>query len=477
MQHSRFYVPGLVFVLLLFGTATVRSVDSDQPLGVYAGATVFGNPTHDSVAVVEFSFSMNRNQLEFFVSDTASSELYSRVFAELILFDTLAVAVDSAQTYFSVRVGDAAEAAEPDNMIFNTLALFVSPGTYSARISVIDVSSKRSGEFFIDRIVVDSINRESLTIGGTMTAFNISYLGEEADVRNSWLVHNGYLVVPNPTSIFDSDDTAIFVYGELYNLRFDPEVPSNFRIGYSAARGDGIPFHVFGERTTTMPGSTAVFAEIFYVQGWSAGEYQVQVVADDLSAGTSDTAIVPFWLINRQALQSAAQEHAAGVDPYDLLTLQKKINLAKHLLGDEQRVLLSGLNDTGKDAFLHQFWREMDDMPQTLEIEVRVLALKRFEYANKYYSDNDLKNNGWQSDRGRILITRGFADEIDRRQTPRTGNPYEVWYYRSVKEGKIYVFEDWTGTDEYRLVHSTAQGEVFDRNWETRLREGFTDFD
>lgn len=477
MRLSRFYLPGLVFVLLFLGSATVQSVDSNQPLGVYAGATVFGDPAHDSVAVVEFSFSVNRNQLEFFVTDTASSELYSRVFAELMLFDTSAVAVDSAQTYFSVRVGDATEAAEPDNMIFNTLALFVSPGTYSARISVIDVSSKRSGEFFIDRVVVDSINHEGLTIGGVMTAFSINYLGKDADVRNSWMVHNGYMVVPNPTSIFSSEDTAIFVYGELYNLKFDSEMSSEFRIGYSATRGDGIPFHIFGERTSPMPGSTAVFAEIFDIQGWSAGEYQMQVVAEDLSASTVDTAMVPFWLINRQVLQIAAEEYAAKADPYDLLTLQEKINLAKHLLGDEQRVLLSGLNDTGKDAFLGQFWREMDDNPQTPVIEIRVLAIERFKYANRYYSDNDLKDNGWQSDRGRILMTQGFADEIDRRQTPRTGNAYEVWYFRTVREGTIYVFEDWTGTDEYRLVHSTAKGEVFNRDWETRLREGFTDFD
>jgi GWxTD domain-containing protein len=476
MRFSRMCATGLFCLLLVVSAVSVYGLDG-EPLGVYAGVTVFNDPALDSVSMVQFSFSLNRHQLEFFVADTASRELYARVFAELKLFDTSAVAVDSAQTYFSVRVGDASEAAEQDNMIFNTLTLLIAPGTYSARLAVIDVASKKSGEYFIDRVVVDSLNRTSLQIGGTMPAFSVSYLGEQTDAGNSRLVHNGYLVIPNPTSIFNSSDTAIFLYGELYNLGYNPESPSDFRVSYAAARGDGSPFHFFGERTVTMPGSTAVFAEILDIQGWSAGSYQLQIVAEDIAVGSVDTASVPFWLVDPQALQLAVEEEAARVDPYDQLPLKYKVNLAKQLLGEEQRLLLSRLNAAGKETFLQQFWREMDDLPHTPEIEVRLLTLERFEYANQFFSDNDARDNGWQSDRGRILMTMGFADEIDRRQTPRTGNPYEIWYFRSIQEGWIYVFEDWTGTDEYRLVHSTADGEVFNREWETRLREGFSDFD
>ena len=69
----------------------------------------------------------------------------------------------------------------------------------------------------------------------------------------------------------------------------------------------------------------------------------------------------------------------------------------------------------------------------------------------------------------------GPWDELDDHQSPLIGNPYQIWYYHTVEEGKHFVFEDWSGTHEFRLVHSNVDGEIFNELWEERMRGGYQD--
>jgi hypothetical protein len=40
----------------------------------------------------------------------------------------------------------------------------------------------------------------------------------------------------------------------------------------------------------------------------------------------------------------------------------------------------------------------------------------------------------------------------------------------------VFVFEDWTGSNDYRLVHSNVFGEIYSKEWEIILRGLFPDF-
>ena len=83
--------------------------------------------------------------------------------------------------------------------------------------------------------------------------------------------------------------------------------------------------------------------------------------------------------------------------------------------------------------------------------------------------------DGWSTDRGRIYMTYGPWDERDDNEAPRVGNSYEVWYYRSIKQGLMFIFEDYSGNDDYRLVHSNVFGEVYNQEWQDRVDQGYID--
>ena len=65
----------------------------------------------------------------------------------------------------------------------------------------------------------------------------------------------------------------------------------------------------------------------------------------------------------------------------------------------------------------------------------------------------------------------GQWDDRDEITAPSYGRPWERWYYRAIQGGVLFIFVDINGYGEYRLVHSTAKGEIFDSNWDSRVKE------
>lgn len=74
--------------------------------------------------------------------------------------------------------------------------------------------------------------------------------------------------------------------------------------------------------------------------------------------------------------------------------------------------------------------------------------------------------HGWDSDRGRVLLTYGEPDGIDRYPHQHNRKPYEIWRYSSINAEFVFVDVGQTGT--YRLVHSTALNEVSAPDWEAQ---------
>ena len=139
---------------------------SAQPVGdalkVYSGVAVYANPEYGDLVRVEFSFSVNRNELTFFRPDGDDDNLVARVFAQIDVFGTDGRAVDSAGTYFTVSAADRRDATRNDIRVFDKLSLELAPGTYSARLTVLDATNKNRGECFFDQVVVEAPDRQKL---------------------------------------------------------------------------------------------------------------------------------------------------------------------------------------------------------------------------------------------------------------------------------------------------------------------------
>jgi GWxTD domain-containing protein len=114
---------------------------------------------------------------------------------------------------------------------------------------------------------------------------------------------------------------------------------------------------------------------------------------------------------------------------------------------EEQKAFKLLSNDEERDQFIEAFWQRRDPTPDTVENEYKEEHYRRIEYANEHFAAGI---PGWKSDRGRIYIMYGPADEIDAHPS---GGSYERPMEEGGGETSTYPFEDW----RYRYLEGVGQ--------------------
>jgi len=457
----------IIAVLICLSTA-IADDNTSRPISVQAGVNIFGDPRSVSAAYVEFPFSIKRNDFEF-TQDKDNNWLKAAVFAEIILTDTLGNHLDSVNTFFYTRVNDTLEARADDVKLFNNLALEISPGIYKADLTVIDVTSKREGSFLYDRIEIDSIVHDKLSLSSIELAYDIWLVEDTLKTTQSRLEKNGRVVIPNPMSIFSVTDTNLYLYAELYNLQYDENKPDSFQLAVEVFKDDGTLYFDYGWLKMNKPGSTAVISNVVDFSGWSPGKYDLRLTATDLGSGVVASGIKRFMIFPEQGIMPEVYTRTY-TSPLDTASLQTKTNWIRFVVDAGDWEMYKTLNETGKTNFVARFFREKDPTPGTETNEYLQDVIAKYVYANDHFSTLPDINDGWRTDRGRVLLQYGICDEIDESFAPSYSNPWEIWYYHHLQGGVYFVFEDQGGYGNYRLVHSTAKGEIYDYEWENRVK-------
>ncbi len=142
-----------------------------------------------------------------------------------------------------------------------------------------------------------------------------------------------------------------------------------------------------------------------------------------------------------------------------------------YIITQEERSVFEKLTtDEEREQFIEQFWRRRDLDPATAVNEFRDEHYRRIAYANENFHCG---LQGWVTDRGRIYITFGPPDSIERQAE---GSPYlrplsegggrttvfafEKWFYRhipGVGDGIALEFVDPKGANEFKLARHPAE--------------------
>ncbi len=119
-----------------------------------------------------------------------------------------------------------------------------------------------------------------------------------------------------------------------------------------------------------------------------------------------------------------------------------------YIISDEERKAFKQLsNDEERDQFIEAFWQRRNPNPDSEENEYKEEHYRRIEYANEHFAAGV---PGWKTDRGKIYIMYGPADEID---SHPSGGSYERPMEEGGGETSTFPFEDW----RYRYIEGIGQ--------------------
>lgn len=137
---------------------------------------------------------------------------------------------------------------------------------------------------------------------------------------------------------------------------------------------------------------------------------------------------------------------------------------------EEHQAFLQLETNEEREQFIEQFWLRRSSNPDLPDNDFKEEHYRRIAYANEHYASGI---PGWKTDRGRMYIMWGPADEVESHPTGGTYDrpmeegggststyPWETWRYRymeGIGENVIWEFVDPSGSGEYRLTMDPSE--------------------
>jgi GWxTD domain-containing protein len=185
--------------------------------------------------------------------------------------------------------------------------------------------------------------------------------------------------------------------------------------------------------------------------GWSAVAQQDAKSAGDQAApaaapAQAGQAVDP---LKRPISDKQKKENAKALKQELSKTYKKWLDEdVAYIISDDERKAFKQLsNDEERDQFIEAFWQRRDPTPDTEENEFKEEHYRRIEYANEHFAAG---LPGWKSDRGRMYIMYGPADEIE---SHPSGGTYERPTEEGGGETSTFPFEQW----RYRYIEGIGQ--------------------
>ena len=408
-----------------------------EGIELYVDVASFANFGKGDSCYVEVYRMIGRDGLRF---EQAEDGLRARFRVEMSLVD-LEGRAHAHEVREEQTLAGSPDEVRTGQFLFGASGVVVRPGTYVLRAEVADEGSGVVGAFE-DTIVVRGYDPDLLSVSDLELAVSI-----EVDSSRSELVKNGRKVVPNPLGAYGPEIPMLYVYSEIYGLSTE----GTYTTRYFVFDSYGECYKSFPAKTRGKPGTTSVDVGGINVAAFPPGGYTLCLTVMDDGDGRRAVSKKRFWVWPSSVTRFTEEEAARIADEIEYIASSKERNLY-----DE-------LDLTGKAEFARRFWARRDPTPGTLRNEAREEHYRRLVYAERHFK-------GPHNHRERIYIVYGSPDDIERHPQSMGEKPYEIWHYFTVEGGVLFVFVDLHGFGQYRLLHSTARGEMSDPEWERWIR-------
>lgn len=366
-------------------------------------------------------------------------------------------------------------AADLSEMFVGQIGLAVAPGDYIMHLKATDHNDSVRVDTVTGHIAVPAYSFTKLQVSDIELCSRITEAGSGP---HSVFYKNTYNVVPNPRGVYGAGLPIIYYYAEVYNIP-DSANDSIFTVETEVRDSFG---QVKKSRTIRKRkvGNTSVEVGMFNGSNLKTGSYTFLMTIVDSAANEYARSARRFFVYNPGlgAPESAGANLPGGsmissvFASMGMKEIDREFEEARYVATSTEIEEFNQLHSLpAKRQFLYDFWQKRNPDPVANTNKYRIEYLKRVAYANDHFRVGGTP--GWKTDRGRVYITYGKPDQIDRHPNESNSKPYEIWYYNSIQGGVSFDFVDRTGFGDYTLVNSTARNEIHNDNWRQYLGSSY----
>ncbi|NND72455.1 MAG: GWxTD domain-containing protein [Rhodothermales bacterium] len=349
----------------------------------------------------------------------------------------------------------------------------VPPGEYRIEVEVPANDDEMRAPLLLQRdLVVPDFSDQSL-VG--LSDLTLATSIERSDDRESQFYKNGLSVRPNANQLFGNTLKNIFYYVEAYNLAAATGGDDYVSLVYISEANTASPEGGLQKRSQRPAQSPDVIVGSFDISTLPSGSYFLKVALLNMDNEALVEQGRKFFVYNPSVQRELPLAAEVTFETSEFASMsEEEVDLAYDRIDiittqQERRRARATKDLDGRRRYLMDFWHKRDPNPGTLSNEFRDEFYQRIQFANERYSTGF--SEGWQTDRGRIIVKHGVPGNVEPHLYDRDKVPHEIWEYNNIPgEGQaIFVFADRSGFGEFELIHSTVTGERRLSNWQTEL--------
>ncbi|MBN1969006.1 MAG: GWxTD domain-containing protein [Candidatus Delongbacteria bacterium] len=334
----------------------------------------------------------------------------------------------------------------------------LSPDKYDFKVIVTDLNSNEFSEISLPE-TTGLFKIEKLKYFSTIQfASKIDLAQENQELFNK----TGFTIVPNPRKLFGTHIPFLYFYQNIYFSKKEENLIRKIKVTDYSESTD------FYSKTDTIKAIAdfGISTGKVKVHNLETASYKLIISYENeegIYTSKSDFNVFSKSKNTNPNLSNFNKDN--NIDDALLKMndkdVDKEFQIIMNISPSKEREIQKKLSIEGKRNYLKSYWEQREkEIPG-----IRNTFLFYVYTANKDYSFRDLE--GWQTDRGRILIKLGKPDKVDINTINTDLSDYEVWEYFS--SGNTYVFGDIHNLGDYRLIHSTDVMEVTNTEWKTLL--------
>ncbi len=270
---------------------------------------------------------------------------------------------------------------------------------------------------------------------------------------------------------------------------------------FIAKKPDSGPYGNTLKRDTVNPQKLSFVSGSFNVAALASGNYYLRVTLENRIHKVIASESLFFQRLNTHPViekdtlknteKSPDPVSDTGMEHVNLLDLNKTF-VAKYSLPQVRailKMLLPGSDALGTEN-INNFLKKPDELYMRYYIYNFFLNINKDDpaYAWKEYSNKILEVNklftshgtpGYETERGFIYLRYGKPTDIITVENESGTLPYEIWQYNTLTQtnrkevaNALFLFYRPQATFDYKLLHSTVEGEIQNEAWRTYLYTG-----
>lgn len=323
----------------------------------------------------------------------------------------------------------------------------------------------------------------NVNIDGNKTSFSSIELVDnyKKATQIGALTKSGYDFVPYVSSYYPDNISDITFYTELYAI--DKQIPlgETFVINcYIESFENGMKVTDYFRFTRNKSASIVPLLSSFDLSKLPSGNYNLVIEArnkENLIVADQKT----FFQRNNASVQASNVYDLASLDVTNSFVSKISVDsfpeFIRWLKPTSNRIeveyadnVIKSRDTSAMRQFFLAFWQKRNAIEPQKEWTI---YKENVYWVNRNFSAATRSRDGYRTERGRVYLQYGKPDSRIAYDRDATAYPYEIWqYYKSgVRANRRFIFYNTDlSSNDYRLLHSDAIGEVKDSRWELRLQ-------